>query len=379
MQEGTSREELGREQFVARVWDWRDAVRRHRSSSSSSDSARHATTSRSASRSTRGTPTRCCKVFVTLYEKGYIYRDRYLVNWDPGSRSAISDLEVEDREVTDALYYIDYPLESGSGAITVATVRPETMLADTAIAVHPDDERYRRLIGETAILPLVGRRLKIIADEYVKPEFGTGALKITPGHDPNDFEIGRRHGLAEISVIGEDGRMNEQAGPPYTGMRAADAQAAIVATLREQGLLRAHRGVHAHRPVLASLRGADRAARLAAVVHADGRARRNRRSRSSRVGRSVSIPSGGARVYLDWMENIRPWCVSRQLWWGHQIPVWYRGEETHVGVSAPEGDGWDAGPRRSGHLVLQRAVAVRDARLARARPPSWRPSIRPTR
>ena len=145
------------------------------------------------------------KVFVDLYDKGLIYRDNYMVNWDPGSRSAISDLEVEEREVTDTLYYVDYPLASGGGSVTVATVRPETMLADTAIAVHPDDERYTRLVGETAILPLVGRRLRIIADPYVKPEFGTGALKITPGHDPNDFEIGRAHGLEEIVVIGEDG------------------------------------------------------------------------------------------------------------------------------------------------------------------------------
>ena len=145
------------------------------------------------------------KVFVDLYDKGCIYRDNYMVNWDPGTRSAISDLEVEDREVTDTLYYIDYPLEDGSGAVTVATVRPETMLADTAVAVNPDDERYRDLVGKHAILPLVGRRLPIIADDYVKPEFGTGALKITPGHDPNDFEIGRRHGLEEITVIGEDG------------------------------------------------------------------------------------------------------------------------------------------------------------------------------
>ena len=157
------------------------------------------------------------KVFVALYEKGYIYRDRYMVNWDPGTGSAISDLEVEQREVTDTLYYIDYPLASGSGAITVATVRPETMLADTAIAVHPEDERYRRLIGEKAILPLVGRKLKIIADEYVRPEFGTGALKITPAHDPNDFEIGRRHGLAQPSVIGEDGRITAEAPERFRG------------------------------------------------------------------------------------------------------------------------------------------------------------------
>ena len=157
------------------------------------------------------------KVFVDLYDKGLIYRDNYMVNWDPGSGSAISDLEVEEREVTDTLYYVDYPLASGHGSLTIATVRPETMLADTAIAVHPDDDRYTRLVGESAILPIVGRRLKIIADPYVKPEFGTGALKITPGHDPNDFEIGRAHGLEEISAIGEDGRMTEAAGERFAG------------------------------------------------------------------------------------------------------------------------------------------------------------------
>ena len=184
-----------------------------RSSSRSSVWAPRPTSRTSASRSTPPTPRRSLKVFVDLYDKGYIYRDRYLVNWDPGSRSAISDLEVEDREVTDTLYYIDYPLASGSGSITVATVRPETMLADVAIAVNPEDERYKRLIGETAVLPIVGRKLKIIADDYVKTDFGTGALKITPGHDPNDFEIGNRHGLPHPSVIGEDGRMEGDACP----------------------------------------------------------------------------------------------------------------------------------------------------------------------
>src|SRR5262249_45813252 len=177
------------------------------------------------------------RVFVALYEKGYIYRDRYMVNWDPGIRSAISDLEVEDIEVTDTLYYIDYPLASGSGAITVATVRPETMLADTAIAVNPDDDRYKRLIGETAILPLVGRKLRIIADEYVKPEFGTGALKITPGHDPNDFDIGQRHRLELVSVIGEDGRITEDAPERFAGMTVEQARDAVGAGLRDQGLL----------------------------------------------------------------------------------------------------------------------------------------------
>ena len=191
------------------------------------------------------------EVFVRLYDKGLIYRDNYMVNWDPGLRSAISDLEVEQRRVEDTLYMIDYPLESGSGSITVATVRPETMLADTAIAVNPADERYTRLIGETATLPLVGRRLQIIADDYVDPEFGTGALKITPGHDPNDFEIGRRHGLEVVSVIGEDGRMTEAAGE-YAGMTTEEASTSVVAALREQGLLsgsepHVHDVPHSHR------------------------------------------------------------------------------------------------------------------------------------
>ena len=282
------------------------------------------------------------KVFIDLYEKGLIYRDNYMVNWDPGSRSAISDLEVEDREVTDTLYHVDYPLASGGGSITVATVRPETMLADTAIAVHPDDERYTRLVGETAILPLVGRRLRIIADPYVKPEFGTGALKITPGHDPNDFEIGRAHGLEEIVVIGEDGRMNEAAGR-FAGMSALEAREAVVAALRDEGAInRTEPYVHAvpfsHRSgeriePLISLQWFMKMDELAApaiqAVH-DGVLRIH--------------PESQRKRYLDWLENIRPWCISRQLWWGHQIPVWYRGEETYVGYEAPEGDGWERDP-----------------------------------
>src|ERR671917_409721 len=179
-EEGTTKEELGREAYVER-FTMDDAYQRA-----------------------------VALVFVRLYEKGLIHRDNYLVNWDPGLRTAISDLEVEQRTVEDTLYMIDYPLESGSGSLTIATVRPETMLADTAIAVNPSDERYTRLIGETAILPLVGRRLPIISDDYVDPEFGTGALKITPAHDPNDFEIGRKQGLDEVSVIGEDGRMTAE-------------------------------------------------------------------------------------------------------------------------------------------------------------------------
>jgi valyl-tRNA synthetase len=340
--QGTSRQEIGREDFIKRVWDWREQYGgtiieqlKRLGASCDYDDERF---------TFDGTYVQAVlKVFVALYEKGYIYRDRYMVNWDPGLRSAISDLEVDEREVTDALYYIDYPLESGSGAVTVATVRPETMLADTAIAVHPDDERYRRLVGETAVLPLVGRRLKIIADEFVKPEFGTGALKITPGHDPNDFEIGRRHGLEQLSVIGEDGRMIAPAPERFVGMTVREASEAVVAELREQNLIsRIEQYTHAvpfsHRSgeriePLVSLQWFMRMEELARPAIEVVRDRRVR-----------FFPERWTRVYLNWMENIRPWCISRQLWWGHQIPVWYRGDEVYAGVSEPEGEGWERDP-----------------------------------
>ncbi|MDQ6822349.1 MAG: valine--tRNA ligase [Actinomycetota bacterium] len=341
-EQGISREELGRDEFVRRVWQWRkqyggtiiEQLKRLGASCDYSDE-RFTLDDRYA-RSV-------VEVFVALYRKGYIYRDRYMVNWDPGSGSAISDLEVEDREVHDTLYFIDYPLASGSGAITVATVRPETMLADTAIAVHPEDERYRRLVGESAVLPLVGRRLKIIADEYVKPEFGTGALKITPGHDPNDFEIGRRHGLAQLSVIGEDGRITDDAPERFRGMSVAEARQAVVAELSQQGLIaRSEPYVHSvpfsqrsHERIepLVSLQWFMRMEELvgpAIEVVESGRVRFN--------------PPNYTRVYLDWMHNIRPWCISRQLWWGHRLPVWYRGDETYVGGAEPEGGGWERDP-----------------------------------
>ena len=340
--EGTSREALGRAAFIERVWRWREEYggiifgQFQRLGASMDYDVERFTLDPDYVRAVM-------KVFVDLYDKGLIYRDNYMVNWDPGSRSAISDLEVEDREVSDTLYYVDYPLESGGGSLTVATVRPETMLADTAIAVHPDDERYTRLVGEAAILPIVGRRLRIVADPYVKPEFGTGALKITPGHDPNDFEIGRAHGLEEIVVIGEDGRMNERAGAPFAGMTALEAREAVVAALREEGAIaRTEPYVHAvpfsHRSgeriePLISLQWFMKMDELAAPAIAaveDGRLRVH--------------PESQRKRYLDWLAEIRPWCISRQLWWGHQIPVWYRGEETYVGTEPPEGDGWEQDP-----------------------------------
>ena len=364
--EGSSREELGREPFVERVWEWRGSTAA-RSSSSSSASAPRRTMPRSGSPSTRPTPQAVLRVFVALHEKGYIYRDRYMVNWDPGSGSAISDLEVEPREVTDTLYYIDYPLASGSGAITVATVRPETMLADTAIAVHPEDERYRRLIGEKAVLPLVGRKLKIIADEYV--------------------QAGVRHRGAEDHARARPQRLRDRT-PPRTRRSSGD----------RRGRADQRRGARA----------------LPRADHRRGPAGRRRRARASRAcspapssythtvpfshrsgerieplislqwfmrmdelakpaiaavtsGRVRFHPTTTRKVYLDWMENIRPWCISRQLWWGHRLPVWYRGDETYVGTTAPAARA-GARSRRARHVVLQRAVAVRDARLAAETP-----------
>jgi valyl-tRNA synthetase len=339
--EGTSREEIGREAFVERVWEWR---RQYGSRIVEQTQRMGASCDYEDERFTLDEDyvRAVMKVFVALYDKGYIYRDRYMVNWDPGLRSAISDLEVEEREVSDTIYSIAYDVEGG-GDVVVATVRPETMLADTAVAVHPDDERYRDLVGRTAILPLVGRALPIIADDYVKPEFGTGALKITPGHDANDFEIGRMHGLEQVSVIGEDGRITDAAPERYVGLTVPEARDRVVEDLRAEGRIRheepythevpfSHRSGERVEPLI-SLQWFMRMDELAPPAIA-----------AVRDGRVRITPERWTRVYLDWLENIRPWCISRQLWWGHRLPVWYRGEKTYVGQEPPKGEGWERDP-----------------------------------
>jgi valyl-tRNA synthetase len=353
--EGVSRHDLGREEFVRRVWEWREEygsriVEQYKRLGASCDYERERFTLDD------GYVKAVYRVFKQLYDKGYIYRDNYIVNWDPGSHSAISDLEVENREVEDTLYSIDYPIEGSDRVLTVATVRPETMLADTAVAVNPSDERYGDLVGQLCVLPLVGRRLPIIADEHVDPEFGTGALKITPGHDPNDFEIGRKHGLEEIVVIGPDGRLTDDAGERFAGLTAAEAQEMVVLALREEGVLSAeepythsvpfsHRSDERIEPLI-SLQWFCRMDELAAPAI---EAVENDRVRIA--------PGQWKRVYLEWMREIRPWCISRQLWWGHRIPVWYCDacNETFVAedpAAAPERCGACGGDLRQEEDVL---------------------------
>jgi len=349
--EGTSREQLGREAFVARVWEWRAhyggrIVEQLKRLGASCDYEDERFTLDA------GYVRAVVRVFVALFDKGYIFRDRYLVNWDPGSRSAISDLEVEEREVLDTLYSIVYDLEGG-GSVTIATVRPETMLGDTAVAVNPDDERYEALVGRQAILPLVGRRLPVVADHYVRRDFGTGQLKVTPAHDPNDFDIGRRHGLAQVSVIGEDGRMTAEAGADFAGLTVMAAREAVIAALEVEGRVVA-REPHRHQ-VPYSHRSGERIEPLISLqwfMSMDELAAPA--IEAVRCGEVRITPDSQRRNYLNWMEQIRPWCISRQLWWGHRLPVYYCDEclETYVAERPPGRCGACAGPLRQDEDVL---------------------------
>ncbi len=318
--EGTDRYALGRERFVERVWDWK---RRYGSRISEQNRRLGVSCDWDRERFTldAGLSAAVREVFVRLHEEGLIYRDDRIINWCPRCASALSDLEVEHEDRPGKLYHVAYPLADGSGQITVATTRPETILGDTAIAVHPDDPRYKDLVGRDVVLPAVGRHIPIVADDAVEQEFGTGAVKVTPAHDPTDFEIGARHHLPRIQVIGFDARMTAEAGP-YVGLDRYEARERLLTDLDASGALAGAEDYtipigtcercgtviepliskqwFVHMPPLA-------APAIAAV----------------REGRTTIIPERFTKTYFDWMENIHDWCISRQLWWGHRIPAWY--------------------------------------------------------
>jgi valyl-tRNA synthetase len=318
---GKSRHDLGRDAFVDAVWRWKeqsgDTINRQmRRLGASVDWSSHCfTMDEGLSHAVRS-------VFVQLFEEGLIYRGKRLVNWDPVLQTALSDLEVISEEENGKLWHIRYPLADGRGDLVVATTRPETLLGDTAVAVHPDDERYTDLVGKKLVLPLSGRTIPVIADEYVDPEFGSGCVKITPAHDFNDYEIGKRHGLPLINVLNPDASLNDNAPQAYRGMDRFAARARIVADLQEQGLLER---IDDHRLMIP--RG-DRSQAVVEPYLTDQWYVRIAPLAQPAIaavedGRITFVPSSWSRTYFDWMNRIEDWCISRQLWWGHRIPAWY--------------------------------------------------------
>ncbi|MDP6874916.1 MAG: valine--tRNA ligase [Alphaproteobacteria bacterium] len=320
--EGKTRQDLGREKFIERVWEWKDEsggtiTGQLRRLGASCDWPRERFTM------DEGLSKAVVKVFVDLYKQDLIYKDKRLVNWDPKLKTAISDLEVQQTEVAGHLWHINYPLEDGDGKfITVATTRPETMLGDTAIAVHPDDGRYKDLIGKYALLPLVGRRLIIVADDYADPEQGSGAVKMTPAHDFNDFEVGRRHGLEMINVLDDEARINDNAPAAYRGLDRFEAREKVLADLQAQGLI-AQIDEHSHMVPYGDRGGVPIEPWLTEQWYADAATLAKPAIAAVRSGRTKFVPEMWEKTYYEWMENIQPWCISRQLWWGHQIPAWY--------------------------------------------------------
>ena len=316
---GVSRHDLGREEFLKHVWEWKERFgnriigQLQRLGSSCDWDRERFTMDEGCSRAVR-------EVFVRLFEKGLIYKGTRIINWCPRCQTALSDIEVE-HPILQAGFTTSAPLEDGSGYITVATTRPETILGDTAVAVNPADERYKDLVGKTAILPVMNRRIPIIADEYVDPEFGTGAVKITPAHDPNDFEVGLRHNLEQITVIGPDGRMTDEAGP-MAGMDRYECRKSILAELDKLGLLVK---LEDHQHSVGHCQRCDSVVEpyLSEQWFVKMKPLAEPALKAVQDGRIRFVPERFAKIYTNWLEGIHDWCISRQLWWGHRIPVWY--------------------------------------------------------
>ena len=318
--EGIDRHELGREAFVEKVWEWKNEygsriISQLKKIGASCDWERERfTMDEGLSRAVR-------MVFVKLYEKDLIYRGKYIINWCPRCRTALSDLEVDHKETAGKLYSVRYPFVDKEGALVVMTTRPETILGDVAIAVHPRDERHRDIVGRRVTVPITGRIVPVIEDNMVDPEFGTGAVKITPAHDPNDFLVGQRHGLEQVQVMDDRGVMNEQSGK-YAGMDRFAAREAILADLEELGLLAGvdeheHAVGHCYRcsTVIEPYLSEQWFVRTKPLAEVDVEVVKS--------GGIRFVPEQWAGTYYQWMENIRDWCISRQLWWGHRIPAWY--------------------------------------------------------
>ncbi len=330
LKEGKSKREIGREAFLKRVWEWKEKygstiIEQLKRLGCSCDWTRtRFTLDEGYSRAVR-------EAFVRFWEKGWIYRGERIINWCPRCGTALSDLEVEHEPTAGKLYYIDYPFADGSGVITVATTRPETMLGDTAVAVHPEDERYKDVVGKTVILPLMNREIPVIADTYADPEFGTGAVKVTPAHDKFDFEVGLRHNLPQVRVIGLDARMTEEAGK-YAGLDRFEARERILEDLEREGLLRKVEDYElslaicsrCHTPIepLVSPQWFVKMEELAKAA-----------MKAAEEGKVRFVPERWTKVYLNWLREATDWCISRQIWWGHRIPVWYCDDCGEVTVS----------------------------------------------
>ena len=342
--EGKDRHQLGRDVFVDKVWEWRETygdriLNQLRRLGASCDWSRERFTL------DPGLSRAVTKVFVDLYNKGMIYRAKRLINWCPRCETALSDLEVDHKDVTGSLWYIRYPFVDGTGAITIATTRPETMLGDTAVAVNPDDERYKSFVGKTLRLPLIGREIKIIADPAIDREFGTGALKVTPGHDPVDFELGQRHGLEQISVLDGTAHINENGGP-YRGLSREEARKQIVRDLETAGLLEKIEP-HSHAVGVCSRCDTVVEPMLSEQWFLRMKEMADRAIKAVRDGDTTFHPKFWENTFFNWLENIHDWCISRQLWWGHRIPAYRCVRCDHLIVAAerpsrcPECDGSD--------------------------------------